>query len=53
MRYYDVTECRQKANQHWELAGQARQDRDAEDEREHTRLAKLWDQSAREGGYQE
>jgi len=53
MKIYDEDACRRKASEHWEMAGQARQDRDAEDEREHTRLAQLWDQRAKEGGHQE
>jgi len=39
-------ECRRKADQHWEMAGLARQDGDKADEARHTKLAKQWDQAA-------
>ena len=41
---------RRKANQQWELAGQARQDGDKEAELEHMRKAKEFDQLANEVG---
>lgn len=37
-----------KANQHWEMAGLARQDRDYEDAERHTKLAREYEQKARE-----
>jgi hypothetical protein len=50
-RYYSPTDCRRKANQHWEMAGLARQDNDQADSKRHTDLARLWDQRAAEGGW--
>lgn len=43
--------CRRKADQHWEMAGLARQDGDKVDAERHTQLARLWDQRARDGGW--
>ncbi len=53
MKSYDQRECWKKADQHWELAGLARQDRDPDDERKNTDLARMWEKRAREGGYVE
>lgn len=53
MRFRTPDECRRKANQHWELAGLARQDRDFIDMENHTRLARLWEERAVCGGYWE
>lgn len=50
-RHYDAHECRRKADQHWELAGLARQDLDPEDANRHTKLAQTWEVRAHEGGY--
>lgn len=36
----DISRLQRKADQHWEMAGLARQDRDAADERRHTALAR-------------
>lgn len=44
-------DCRRKANQHWEMAGLARQDGDHADMHRHTREARLWEQRAADGGY--
>jgi hypothetical protein len=41
---------RRKANQHWELAGQARQDGDKVAEKEHTEKALEYDRQANEAG---
>lgn len=41
-------ECRRKADQHWEMAGLARQDGDKPDEERHTKLARDWDRKAKE-----
>lgn len=51
-RYYDAKQCRTKADQHWEMAGLARQDGDTADADRHTRLAKLWENRCSEGGHQ-
>lgn len=40
--------CRRKADQHYEMAGLARQDRDREDEKRHIAKAKEWDAKAHE-----
>ena len=50
MRFYDVADCKRKAEQHWELAGCARQDQDRTDEQRHLKIAKAWMDRAREGG---
>jgi hypothetical protein len=42
-----AADCRRKADQHWEMAGLARQDRDTEDERRHTAEARRWESLAR------
>jgi hypothetical protein len=39
--------CIRKANQHWEMAGLARQDGDTKDAERHTKLAREWDEKAR------
>ncbi len=48
---YTAEDCRRKADQHWEMAGLARQDGDTADAHRHTREARLWDQRAADGGY--
>jgi hypothetical protein len=53
MAIYDAEVCRRKADQHYEMAGLARQDGDTKDCARHTELAKIWDQRAKEGGHQE
>lgn len=50
-RTYSSKECSNKADQHWELAELARQDRDTYAEYRHTRLAKKWTELVRQGGY--
>ena len=40
--------CRRKADQHWDMAGLARMDRDPVDEKRHTALAREWEQRYRE-----
>lgn len=50
MTFYDAEACRQKADQHWEMAGLARADRDSVDAARHTRLAQEWTQHAANGG---
>jgi hypothetical protein len=39
---------RRKADQHWDMAGLARQDRDAADEKRHTELAKDYERQLAE-----
>jgi hypothetical protein len=39
---------RRKADQHWEMAGLARQDGDHKDEQKHTKLAREFDALAKE-----
>lgn len=39
---------RMKADQHWDMAGLARQDRDSADEKRHTELARDYDRRAGE-----
>lgn len=39
---------RRKADQHWEMAGLARQDRDYEDAQRHTEKAREYEQLAKE-----
>lgn len=51
MTAYDAEACRRKADQHWEMAGLARQDGDGADAARHTRLAQAWEERARAGGY--
>jgi hypothetical protein len=53
MAIYDEAACRRKADQHYEMAGLASQDGDKADAARHIELAKLWDQRAKDGGYQE
>lgn len=38
-----ATRLRRKADQHWEMAGLARQDRDEADARRHTELARKYE----------
>ena len=52
-RNYSAEECRRKANQHWEMAGLARQDRDRADEARHTKEARKWDERAASGGWKD
>lgn len=40
--------CMRKANQHWDMAGLARQDRDTADAQRHTDLARDYERQARE-----
>lgn len=40
--------CQMKADQHWDMAGLARQDRDKADEERHTKLAREWSAKAAE-----
>jgi hypothetical protein len=40
--------CRRKADQHWDMAGLARQDGDKKDAERHTKLAREWEEKARE-----
>ena len=51
MAFYDFEACRRKADQHWEMAGCARQDGDVKDAARHTRLAMEWEERARRGGH--
>lgn len=51
--FYTASDCFRKADQHWEMAGCARQDRDAADAQRHTDLARLWHTRAAAGGWQE
>lgn len=51
-RFYSPEDCRRKEDQHWEMAGCARQDRDSKDEKRHTDLARLWANRRAEGGYE-
>ena len=44
----DPERCRRKANQHWDMAGLARQDRDYKDEKRHTELARAWSNRLKE-----
>lgn len=53
MIYYGVSDCRRKADHHWEMAGCARRDNDDKDAERHTRLAFEWTQRARDGGCEE
>jgi hypothetical protein len=48
---YTAEDCRRKADQHWEMAGLARQDGDTADADRHTRDARLWESRAQQGGY--
>jgi len=52
-RYYTPEECRRKADQHWDMAGLARQDRDYIDAEKHTRMARVWDARVVDGGFEE
>lgn len=38
-----LEKLRRKADQHWEMAGLARQDGDSKDEERHTKLAREYD----------
>jgi hypothetical protein len=43
-KHFDPDFCLRKANQHWEMAGLARQDGDKVDADRHTKLAIMWDE---------
>jgi hypothetical protein len=47
-RRTDYTRARRKADQHWDMAGLARQDGDKKDAERHTALAREYEQLARE-----
>ena len=47
-RESDPQYCQNKADQHWELAGLARQDGDKADEERQTKLAREWQAKAAE-----
>lgn len=51
-KFYSAAQCRSKADQHWEMAGLARQDGDKIEESRHTEEARTWDCRAAEGGWQ-
>lgn len=51
-KFYDERSCRRKSDQHWDMAGLARQDMDAADAQRHTELARLWARRAAEGGWE-
>lgn len=51
-RFYSPEECRRKADQHWELAGLARQDNDQKDAKIQTDKAMMWEARASNGGYE-
>jgi hypothetical protein len=42
--YWSTEKLRRKANQHWEMAGLARQDNDKVDADRHTAIARLYEQ---------
>lgn len=48
---YTAEDCRRKADQHWEMAGLVRMDRDTADADRHTREARLWETRASQGGH--
>lgn len=52
-RFRTASDCRVKADQHWDMAGLARQDGDKAAAVEHTEKARQWDQRARAGGHWE
>ena len=52
-RFRTPRDCRRKADQHWEMAGEARGDGDAQAEREHTAQAREWESRAAAGGHWE
>ena len=52
-KFYDQENCRRKADQHWEMAGLARQDGDGNDAARHTKEAQKWEQRRVEGGWDE
>ena len=52
-KFYDVEACYAKADQHYEMAGLARLDGDIPDADRHMQEARLWDDKARQGGYNE
>lgn len=52
-KFYTDAQCMRKANQHWDMAGLARQDFDRQDELRHTSLARKWERRAAEGGWQQ
>ena len=51
-KWYSAEHCARKADQHWDMAGLARQDGDKVDSEHQTKLARLWDQRARQGGWE-
>lgn len=51
-KFYDVENCIRKADQHWEMAGLARQDNDMKDSERQTKLARLWQDRAAAGGWE-
>lgn len=50
-RLYTKEECLRKSDQHWEMAGLARQDNDMKDAEKQTEQARLWHKRAFDGGY--
>lgn len=42
---WSAEKLRRKADQHWDMAGLARQDRDAADAERHTKLARLYEEA--------
>ena len=51
-KFYDRENCRRKADQHWEMAGLARQDGDGNDAARHTKEAQKWEQRRMDGGWE-
>lgn len=51
-KFYSQQDCRRKADQHWDMAGLARQDGDTKDAERHTKEAQKWEQRVVEGGWQ-
>lgn len=51
--FYTIEHCLRKADQHWEMAGLARQDGDIEDVNRHVDLAREWERRAKDGGHQD
>lgn len=47
-REYSKADCKRKANQEWEMAGLARQDRDTDAADRHTANARMWEAKWRE-----
>lgn len=50
-KFFAPDVCRRKADQHWEMAGLARQDGDHKDAAKHTQAAKEWQERAAQGGW--